>query len=212
MEIPILYEDRHLLLCLKPAGLVSEEGGLVDRLREQKGGEIFCVHRLDREAAGLMVYARSRPAAAELSRLIAAGELQKTYLAAVSGRPEADQGVLRDLLFRDAGRNKSYVVRRRRKGVREAELRYRLLDSRDGLSLLEIELVTGRSHQIRVQFASRGLPLAGDRKYGSPVRDCPLALWSCRLAFPAPFGGAPLAFSAPPPALRPWTGFTLPEL
>ena len=124
----------------------------------------------------------------------------------VQGRPE-EEGVMRDLLFRDATKNKSYVVKRPRRGVREAELSFRRAAFREGLSLLRVRLKTGRSHQIRVQFASRGLPLCGDRKYGSPDRDCPLALWSAALRFPHPLSGEILSRELPPPAIRPWTLF-----
>lgn len=206
-EAEILYRDRHLLVCVKPQGIVSEDGGLPDLLRGQTGGEIFCVHRLDRDAGGLMVYARSAKAAAELSRLVAGRALTKEYLAAVQGKPEPPEGTMRDLLYRDGAKNKSYVVRRPRRGVREAELTYRLLESREALSLVSVRLVTGRSHQIRVQFASRGMPLAGDPKYGSRYRDCPLALWERRLTFVHPFTGQALDFVAPPPPVRPWTEF-----
>ena len=205
----ILYEDRELLVCEKPAGLISEEGGLPALLRAELSlPELYCVHRLDRETGGLMVYAKTRRAAAGLSAAIAAGELKKEYLAVVQGQPEPG-GELRDLLYRDAAKNKSFVVKRMRKGVREARLSYRLLDTREGLSLLRIYLETGRSHQIRVQFASRGFPLAGDRKYGSALRDWGLALWSASLAFPHPVSREILRFALLPPKARPWDLFPL---
>ena len=205
----ILYEDRELLVCEKPAGLISEEGGLPTLLRAELSlPELYCVHRLDRETGGLMVYAKTRRAAAELSAAIAAGKLQKEYLAVVQGQPEPG-GELRDLLYRDAAKNKSFVVKRMRKGVREALLSYRLLDTREGLSLLRVRLETGRSHQIRVQFASRGFPLAGDRKYGSALRDWDLALWSASLAFPHPVSREMLRFTLSPPKARPWDLFPL---
>ena len=208
MDAEILYQDQQLLFCVKPQGLISEEGGLPDRLREKLGGEIFCVHRLDKAAGGVMVYARSQKAAAALSRLVSARELEKEYLAVVSGRPEEPAGTMEDLLYRDAGKNKSYVVKRERRGVKAARLRYCLLAEKDGLSLVRIRLETGRSHQIRVQFASRGMPLVGDAKYGSPYRDSTLALWERRLALCHPFTGEALGFEAPPPQVWPWTMFT----
>lgn len=203
----LLYEDASLLLCEKPAGLLSEEGGMPELLRKATGAkEIFCVHRLDRETGGLMVYAKTKEAAAALSAAIARGELQKEYWAVVPG-PAEEEDCLRDLLYRDAARNKSYVVQRMRRGVREAELSYRRAAQVEGLSLLRIQLKTGRSHQIRVQFSSRGMPLLGDRKYGSAYRDCALALWSARLSFPHPLSGEALARELPPPRLWPWTLF-----
>lgn len=203
----IVYEDRELLLCEKPSGVIAEEGGMPDLLREATGAaDIYCVHRLDRETGGLMVYAKTKRAAAGLSAAIAAGKLQKEYLAIVQGVPE-EAGVMRDLLYRDAARNKSFVVQRMRRGVREAKLSYRRLATRDDLSLVRIALHTGRSHQIRVQFASRGMPLVGDRKYGSAYRESGLALWSAAMAFSHPISGKPLRRELPPPETWPWTLF-----
>ena len=204
----IVYEDEQVIVCLKPAGVLSEEGGMPELLRAETGArEIYCVHRLDRETAGLMVYAKTGRAAAALSSAIAAQKLRKEYLAVVSGVP-APLGELRDLLFRDKQKNKSYVVKRMRRGVREAVLQYERLETREGLSLLRVRLETGRSHQIRVQFASRGFPLVGDTRYGSTCRELPLALFSCALAFPHPLTGETLHFRARPPECRPWTDFS----
>ena len=204
----ILYEDRSLILCEKPAGVLSEEGGMPQLLQETLGAqEIYCVHRLDRETGGLMVYAKTKQAAAALSRTIADGGLQKEYLAVAEGETPVN-GTLRDLLYRDAAKNKSYVVKRMRRGVREAELSYERLAFREGLSLLRVRLKTGRSHQIRVQFASRGFPLVGDKKYGSKVRDADLALWSTRLSLPHPWSGEILSSELPPPESWPWTLFS----
>ena len=204
----ILYQDRALVLCEKPAGVLSEEGGMPELLRDALGTqEIYCVHRLDRETGGLMVYAKPKQAAAALSRTIADGGLQKEYLAVAEGETPVN-GTLRDLLYRDAAKNKSYVVKRMRRGVREAELSYARLAFRDRLSLLRVRLKTGRSHQIRVQFASRGFPLVGDKKYGSKVRDADLALWSTRLSLPHPGSGEILSSELPPPESWPWTLFS----
>ena len=208
--IPILYTDRDLAVCVKPRGLASEAGGLPEALASQLGTEtVFCVHRLDKAVGGVMVCAHSPRAAAALSRQIAQRTLVKEYLAVVPGLPEAEEGVLRDLLFHDRTKNKSYVVQRKRAGVKEAELSYRVLETAQGLSLLSVRLHTGRTHQIRVQFAARGLPLLGDVKYGSAVRDCPIALWSRRLAFTHPADGRALCFEALPERAFPWDRFSI---
>ncbi len=207
MELKLCYEDPWLVFCVKPPGVLSEGDGLPALLSRELGGPFYCVHRLDKDTGGLMVYARTGEAAAALSRLIAAGGLDKRYLAVAQGCPEPPEGRMRDLLYRDAARNKSYVVTRMRRGVREAALDYALLERAGGFSLVEVRLLTGRSHQIRVQFASRGMPLAGDRRYGSSRRDCGLALWARQLALVHPFTGQSLSFSAAPPPVPPWTDF-----
>ena len=207
----LLFQDENLIVCIKPAGLVSEEAGMPALLRAETGAaEIFPLHRLDREAAGLMVYAKTAQAAAALSRQIAEGDFQKEYLAVAEGCAE-ESGALRDLLFHERTKNKTYVVSRARRGVKEARLRYERLAFREGLSLLRVQLETGRTHQIRVQFASRGLPLAGDRKYGAQNRGCPLALFSCALSFRHPLSGEALRFCAMPGEDWPWSCFS-PEL
>ena len=153
-----------------------------------------------------MVYALTKRAAAGLSLAIVRGELRKEYLAVTQGRP-GPGGELRDLLYRDRQRNKSYVVDRPRKGVKEGILQYEPIGEQDGLCLLRVSLETGRSHQIRVQFASRGFPLLGDLRYGSRNRDCPLALWAHALAFPHPVTGETVAMRAAPPREMPWVLF-----
>ena len=205
MDIRILSQDAQIILCIKPAGVLSEEGGMPDLLRAQKGSkEIFCVHRLDRAVGGLMVYAKTKLSAASLSRQIAEGGFEKRYLAVCRGSAP-EQGEMRDLLYHDPRSNKSFVVKRMRRGVREAALRYETLEQRDGLSLVQVELLTGRSHQIRVQFASRQMPLLGDRRYGGGEGE--IALWSHDLRFVHPQSGEKLHFTAPPPEKEPWTRF-----
>ena len=208
MEIEILYSDPQLAVCLKPYGADSERD-MPRLLREALGGEFYCVHRLDKPTGGVMVCARTKQAAAALSAAVAAGALRKEYLAVVQGKPEKERDSLRDLIYHDAARNKSYVVTRPRRGVKEALLDYELLGAAEyedkTLSALRIVLHTGRSHQIRVQLASRGMPLVGDGRYGSAFRGCPLALWSARLVFPQPSDGREMDFSCPPPAVFPWT-------
>ena len=207
MEIPILYSDKDIVVCLKPAGVDSEAGLSALLTRQLNVPEVFCVHRLDRAVGGLMVYALNRRSAASLSRQIQEASFQKEYLAVIHGSPAEKQAVLRDLLFHDRRNNKSYVVTRPRAGVKEAVLAYRILSESGGCSLLAVRLHTGRTHQIRVQFASRGHPLVGDAKYGSPVRPAEIALFSHALGFRHPQSGAPLVFTAPPPIAFPWNQF-----
>lgn len=207
LEITLYYNDGAVAVCRKPAG-VDSESELPALLRAGLGtAEVFCVHRLDRGVGGVMVYALTREAAASLSEQMRAGLFRKEYLAVAHGAFGETEGTLRDLLFHDRAKNKSYVVTRRRGGVKEAALDYRVLGEAEGLSLLRIRLHTGRSHQIRVQLGSRRHPLVGDAKYGSPARECPIALFSCALSFTHPGSGRALTFSAPPPETYPWDRF-----
>lgn len=194
----ILYKDKDLVVCVKPVGLLSEEGGMPDKLREEIGGEIYCVHRLDRAVGGLMVYARNKKAASALSALISGGRLTKEYLAVVPDKLEEENGRFEDLLFHDRQKNRSYVVKRERTGVKKAELTYEKLNRIGALALVRVHLLTGRSHQIRCQFASRSMPLAGDGRYGSTIRDTDIALFSHRLSFVHPFTGEKLDFTTYP--------------
>ena len=174
----ILYSDRDLAVCVKPVGLDSETE-VPQALKEALGGEIFPLHRLDKNVGGVMVYARTKSAAAALSKAIQNGEMVKEYVAKIHGTPpEAD--TLTDLLFKDSRKNKVFVVKKARSGVKEAKLQYRRL----GDGLVHVRLFTGRSHQIRVQFSSRGFPLVGDHKYGSRAKETSPMLFSCRITFP----------------------------
>ncbi len=199
----ILYHDKELAVCVKPAGVSSQDAGketdLPAQLRRALGCEdVFPVHRLDTDAAGLMVLALTRGAAAALSRGIAEGGFRKEYLCAVSGVPEPPAGEWEDLLFHDRQKNKTYVVRRERRGVRRAKLAYRVLgtaETENGpAAVVRVRLFTGRTHQIRVQFAARRHPLLGDGKYGSADRRRPLALYSCLLSFRHPTTGEEMTF------------------
>ena len=208
----IRYLDGDLIVCVKPAGVLStdEPGGLPGLLRQELGTDtVLTVHRLDRVVSGLMVLARSKPAAAELGRQIMARTFEKDYLAALHGAPAGERGTLTDLLGRDKARRMTFVAAEPARGVQEAVLDYQLLERAEDLSLVRVELRTGRTHQIRVQFASRGLPLVGERKYAALEDGCPLALWSHRLAFDHPATGKRLEFSALPPAIVPWNGFKI---
>lgn len=177
----ILYSDKALAVCVKPVGLDSEQE-VPAALIQALGGEIFPIHRLDKNVGGVMVYARTRQAAAALSRAIQEGSMVKEYVALVHGTPP-ETGDWEDLLFKDSAKNKVFVVKKERKGVKKARLGYRVLTSGPD-SLVRIRLHTGRSHQIRVQFASRGYPLAGDHKYGARDDLSAPMLFSCRVSFP----------------------------
>lgn len=207
MEIKILYSDKDIAVCLKPVGLDSEKD-MPAKIAAQLGkNEVFPVHRLDMAVGGLMVYALNKKAAAKLSEQVAQRQMKKEYLAIVQGRPEEDRAVLRDLLYRDKAKNKSYVVKRKRAGVKDAELEYERIESVKERSLIRITLHTGRSHQIRVQFSSRKMPLIGDVKYGSTYKDCPIALWSYALSFNHPASNVPLHFEQLPPIENFWKEF-----
>ena len=209
--IEIIYQDPSILVCLKPAGIRStdEPGGLPSLVRETLGdpkADVRTVHRLDQVVSGLMVLARNPGAASELSRQIREDQFQKEYLAVVHGDP-GDGGTLTDLLLRSKAERKTYVVHHLEKGVQEAVLDFETLGRTADLSLVRIVLKTGRTHQIRAQFSSRGFPLAGDRKYSLLDDGCPIALWSHRLTFRHPDTGNPVEFRAEPPGIEPWIQF-----
>jgi len=209
----ILYEDKNLLFCIKPVGVISEsgEGGMVALLEQHTGAQIYPVHRLDRGVGGLMVYAKTSRCAAELSAQIQNGTFVKEYLAVVRGTPAEEQATLTDLLYHDRRANKSYVVAKKRAGVKQAVLDYSIKATAQtenaDLSLLHIRLHTGRTHQIRVQFASRKLPLYGDGKYGGRTEATGIALWSHRISLCLPFSGESLCLEAPMPSTAPWCLF-----
>lgn len=179
----ILYSDNNIAVCVKPIGVDSEHG-LPSLLSEELGGDVFTVHRLDLNVGGVMVYARNKATAAELSRAITEGSFIKEYFALVHNIPP-QSGDWEDLLFKDKSKNKVFVVTRERKGVKKARLEYtRLTCDVTSPALVRIRLHTGRSHQIRVQFASRGFPLLGDGKYGARDDLTAPRLYSCKLTFP----------------------------
>lgn len=213
----LLYQDPHLLLIEKPVGVSSQDadGDCVPHRLAEQGYSVKTVHRLDKPTGGVMVYARTDTAAAQLSALVGQHDLfRKEYLAVVQGCPAASKGIFTDLLYHDVRRNKSYTVNRPRKGVREAKLEYSVLETvtiEEGtFSLVHVRLHTGRTHQIRVQFASRKMPLYGDMRYGG-IKGAALGLWSHRLSFPHPLADDPVsATSLPDRSAVPWCYFNHP--
>ena len=204
----IIYQDKDIVVCVKPARVLStdEPGGVPDLVREALGdSNVRTVHRLDRTVSGLMVLARRSKAASELSRQIRDGEFQKEYLAVVHGHPAEETAELRDLLLRNKQERKTYIVNQIGKDVQEAILKYQVVNQSDNLSRVRIQLITGRTHQIRAQFSGRGLPLVGDRKYGIQDSADEIALWSYRLAFKHPYSGKPMEFILEPPRDYPWS-------
>ena len=177
----ILYEDRDIAVVVKPVGSDSEKD-VPNALQQELGGSFYTVHRLDLNVGGVMVYARNQKAAGELSRQIQSGTFEKEYVAMVHGTPPENDDWT-DLLWKDSGKNKVFVVNRERKGVKKARLEFRRLAEGE-TSLVRVRLHTGRSHQIRVQFASRGYPLVGDHKYGARDDSPAPMLFSCCLTFP----------------------------
>ena len=209
--IDILFQNDDYLVCVKPVGVQSQNDGaqdMVKLLSEQTGEKIYPVHRLDTAVGGTMVFALNPKSASELSRQIEDRRFEKRYLAVLSGIPEKDSDTLTDLLFKDSSKNKSYVVKRERRGVKKASLEYETVEKSDGMSLVRILLHTGRTHQIRVQFSSRGLPLAGDGKYGSRDNRCGVALWSESVCFI--YKGKRVSYSSfPDRDIYPWNMFNI---
>ena len=206
----LIYKDKDIVVCIKPARVLStdEPGGLPDLVREalgDPGADIRTVHRLDRVVSGVMVLARNPKAASELSRQIREDEFQKEYLAVLHGIPSEAAGTLRDLLGRDKARKMTYVATEPGKGIQEAVLDYEVLAGNGSFSRVRVLLRTGRTHQIRVQFASRQLPLVGERKYSTLEDPCEIALWSHKIGFTHPSTGKWMEFHREPPLVYPWT-------
>ena len=206
----ILYLDADIVVCVKPQRVLStdEPGGVPELVRRELGDEkadVRTVHRLDRVVGGVMVLARSASAASELSRQVRENEFGKEYLAVVHGAPGAEEGQLRDLLGRDKARRMTFVAAEPGKGIQEAVLSYRVLNRADDLTRVRIRLHTGRTHQIRVQFASRGMALVGERKYDTREDPCEIALWSHMVEFTHPHTGERMIFRKEPPRAYPWT-------
>ena len=205
----ILYKDEQIVVAIKPPRVLStdEPGGMPELLRQELGGEIRTVHRLDRVVSGLMVLARNGEAASALSRQIREGSFQKEYVAVVHGRIDEKEGRFVDLLLRNKQEKKTYVVQEMAKGVQEAILTYKKVAETEDFTKVRICLITGRTHQIRAQFSSRGLPLVGDRKYSLNEDNCEIALWSGMVGFDHPKTGEKMVFTANPPEEYPWTEF-----
>ena len=186
----IIYEDKELVVCIKPKGVLSQAGkegqkSMIDILSAECDCEIYPVHRLDKEVSGIMVYAKTKSSAADLSAQVSNREMEKHYIATTEKSTLDSEGVMEDLLYFDKGKNKSFVVKKERKGVKKAILEYKEISSDEAYSSFLVRLLTGRTHQIRVQFASRKHPLIGDRKYGSKL-NCDIGLVSCFISFRHP--------------------------
>lgn len=206
----LIYMDRDVIVCIKPPRILStdEPGGLPELIRKELGdpnANIRTIHRLDRVVSGLMVVARSAKSASDLSRQVREGIFQKEYVAVIHGIPEEKQGSLRDLLWRSKPERKTYIVAEPGKDVQEAILHYQVLGNNGFLSRVAVELVTGRTHQIRAQFSGRGFPLVGDRKYSVHEDACEIALWSHKIGFFHPYTKVWMEFTKEPPEDYPWT-------
>ncbi len=214
----ILYEDNNIAICEKEVGIVSQsmpDGKGFTDVATSKFGYAAIINRLDTQVGGAVVFAKNPKSAQELSSLSIDKKISKTYLAIVEGEPTEDRGVYEDLLFKDSFKNKSYVVKRERKGVKKAKLEYEVISKLEHngkkLTLLSVELHTGRTHQIRVQFSSRKMPLLGDGKYGSKDNKCDVSLWSHRISFNLK-GCEISAASMPPLEKYPWNLFNIEAL
>lgn len=193
----IIYYDDNIIVAVKPAGVISTDdpGGMPTLLREALGrddADIRTVHRLDQVVSGLMVFAQTPAAASELSRQIRMGEFKKTYLAVVHGVPQERRGRMEDILLRSKEQRKTFVVNKPCRGSQEAVLEYRLLGSNGEMSMVEINLITGRTHQIRLHMASIGHPLFGDPLYGVRDGGTRAALHAWKLHFLQPMTGEPI--------------------
>lgn len=221
--INILYEDSHLLICVKPIGILSQPGkgegeDMLTLLKaylenKQENTYIGLVHRLDRNVGGVMVFSKKQNVTSKLSVAIQERNFTKEYLTVVHNHPEEKTGIYKDLLFKDSSKNKTFVVTRPRKGVKEASLEYEVFDTKNTqlgeASLIKVHLHTGRTHQIRVQFSTRKMPLMGDGKYGSKDNGCEIALWSYRLAFKHPIKEKDIDITQGPPDNYPWNLFEM---
>lgn len=199
----VLYEDKHIIVLIKPVGVLSQLGkeneeNMLSILSEYTGKEVFPVHRLDKDVSGVMVYAKTKKAAAELSRQVSDRTMLKRYFAVAHSGDIKGEGTLEDLLYFDKRKNKSFVVKRERKGVKKALLEYKSVAENEQFTLFDVLLLTGRTHQVRVQFASRKMPLAGDRRYGAKDNEAHIALFSRSITFCHPETKEEMCFEALP--------------
>jgi 23S rRNA pseudouridine1911/1915/1917 synthase len=218
-SISVLYEDNHILVVVKPVNMPTQEDESRDpdllnvlkaelKVRHQKPGNVYLglVHRLDRPVGGVMVFAKTSKAASRLSETVRTRQFHKTYLAVIHGKPKQPQDTLIHHLLKDTTNNTVHVVKAGKSGAKEAILEYETIGNADGLSLVQVKLHTGRSHQIRVQFAAIGCPLYGDQRYGGGLNKPgqQLALWSAGLSFEHPTLKEPLRFRSLPADRHPW--------
>ncbi|MCR8634535.1 RluA family pseudouridine synthase [Paenibacillus radicis (ex Xue et al. 2023)] len=218
-SIPVLYEDNHVIVIVKPVNVPTQEDDSHDpdlltmikqdlKHRHNKPGNVYLglVHRLDRPVGGVMVFAKTSKAASRLSDAVRTRTIRKHYTAVINGKPKQPFGTLTHYLLKDTKTNMVSAVPPGKPGAKEAILDYRVIDHMDGLSLVNIELHTGRSHQIRVQFATIGCPLVGDQRYGAHLTKPgqQIALWSTELSFEHPVTKETLSFTSTPPAAFPW--------
>lgn len=221
-NIPVLYEDNHVLAVVKPVNVPTQEDASGDpdllsllkedlKIRHNKPGNVFLglVHRLDRPVGGAMIFAKTSKAASRLSESVRGRHFRKMYTAVLNGIPAAPQGRLTHYLLKDSRTNTVRAVRPGTAGAKEAILEYRVLGQKDGLSLVQIKLHTGRSHQIRVQMQAIGCPLYGDQKYGGSLSrpGQQLALWSLLAGAPHPISKEDMSFHSLPPVQFPWSGW-----
>jgi len=215
----VVYEDNHIIIVAKESGEIVQgdktgDTPLSDLVKQyikekyQKPGEVFLgvCHRLDRPVAGLVVFARTSKALARLNKMFAEGEVHKTYWAIVQARDVVEEGLLTHWLVRNEKQNKSYAYDREVPHSKKAQLRYRVIGQGDRYMLLEVELLTGRHHQIRCQLAKVGMPIKGDLKYGAPRSnpDGSISLLSRRVEFIHPVSKQQIAVTAPVPADNLW--------
>ena len=216
-KINIIYEDNHLLVIEKPINIPVQKDNTNDidlitmlkdyrKKNENKPGEAYLglIHRLDRPVGGIMVFAKTSKAASRLSNQIRTNIFHKTYLAVVQDKLPKE-GVFEDYLVKNEKENISYITT---KDIgKYSKLEYKLLDTKDNLSLVRINLITGRSHQIRVQFSSRNHPLVGDSKYGNNPNNINIALYAESITFNHPITKEKLTFTLPKPNRYPFNIF-----